>query len=416
MRNILHVDLNAFYASVEQAENKELQGKPVAVAGDKEKRTGIILTASYEARRFGVKTGMTIGDAKKLCRDLILVKPNFKNYVRYSNKVMDILRSFTPDVEVFSIDEAWLDVAGCEGIFGDGVTIANLIRKRIKDELGITASVGVSYCKLMAKMASDFKKPDATSILDKEDVEKVIWPMPVEELFGVGRRMKKRLNALAIYTIGDLANTPLNLLVKNFGKVGRYYWNYANGIDFSKVCGDYECIKGVGNSITTPKDLMTKDEISEVFMVLSESVGARLRSLEFQGNVIEIVFRTNNFETTVRRQKINECIDTTIDIHRYAMELFLKHWDGKTRIRLLGVRVTGLKSKQDFQQISLFDDNTKVKNQKIDACLDEIREKYGKYSVFRAVTMKNDSNKNIKILDREEWIPMNSFNKGGGNI
>ncbi|GIW49083.1 MAG: DNA polymerase IV [Caloramator sp.] len=415
MRNILHVDLNAFYASVEQAEDKNLQGKPVAVAGDKEKRTGIILTASYEARRYGVKTGMTIGDALKLCRDLILVKPNFKRYVEYSNRVMDILRSFTPDVEVFSIDEAWLDVSGCEGLFGDGVEIANLIRKKIREELGITASVGVSYCKLMAKMASDLKKPDATSIIDEKDVPNIIWPMPVEELFGVGRRMKSRLNELGIFTIGDLANTPLSLLTNNFGKVGRYYWNYANGIDFSKVESSYDCIKGVGNSITTPKDLVDVKEISEIFMVLAESVGMRLRRMGFEGNVVEVVFRKSSFETIVRRHKVSQYIDTTVDIHSEALNLFLKNWD-RSKIRLLGIRVTGLREKQKFEQISLFEDETKKKREKLDMCLDTIREKYGKYSVFRAITMQNDSNKTIRVLDKDEWIPMNSFNKGGGRI
>lgn len=416
MRNILHVDLNAFYASVEQAEDKSLQGRPIAVAGDKEKRTGIILTASYEARKYGIKTGMTIGDALKLCRDLILVKPNFRKYVEYSNRVMDILRSFTPDVEVFSIDEAWLDVSGCTGLFGDGVQIADLIRKRVREELGITASVGVSYCKLMAKMASDLKKPDATSIIDEEDVPKIIWPMPVEELFGVGRRMKRRLNDLGIFTIGDLANTPITLLVNKFGKLGRYYWNYANGIDFSKVESDYDTVKGVGNSITTPKDLINIDEVSEVFMILAESVGMRLRKMGFEGNVVEVIYRNSSFETVVRRHKISEYIDTTQDIHKYAVDLFLKNWDGRSKIRLLGIRVTGLREKQKFEQISIFEDATRRKREKLDMCLDAIREKYGKYAVCRAITMKNDSNKMIKVLDKDEWIPMNSFNKGGGRI
>jgi DNA polymerase-4 len=413
MRTILHVDLNAFYASVEQARNTELQGLPVAVAGDKDNRHGIILTASYEARKYGVKTAITIAEAKKLCPNLIFVKPNFREYMKYSNKVMDILRSFSPDVEIFSIDEAWVDVTGCERLFGSGVEIANKIRERIRKELNITASVGVSYCKLMAKMASDLKKPDATSVVMPEDVPKVIWPLPIEDLMGVGRKTKTKMNAIGIFTIGDLANTQLSLIEKKFGKVGKYLWAFANGIDNSKVSSKGHEVKGIGNSITTPRDVLTINEASEVVMSLCESVGKRMRERGFEGNIIEIMVRTKDFKSFVRQRKLKNYTDITYEIYNEAMELLQENWDMSVPIRLLGVRVTGLRLSNEFRQISFFEENKRQKSEKLDRCLDAIREKYGSSSVIRASLMINQSNSIIKIMSSDDWMPMGCFNKGG---
>lgn len=416
MRTILHVDLNAFYASVEQANDLSLAGLPVAVAGDKEKRNGIILTASYEARAFGVKTGMTIGDAKKLCPNLIFVKPHFKEYMKYSMKVMEILKSFSPDVEIFSIDEAWVDVTGCERLFGSGIQIADKIRYRIRKELNITASVGVSYCKLMAKMASDLKKPDATSVINREDIPKIVWPLPAEDLIGVGRKMKVKLNEMGIFTIGDIANTPLKVLEQRFGKMGRYLWYFANGIDNSKVSSKEEEIKGIGNSITTPRDVKTYGEASEVLMALCESVGKRLRDSGLEGNIVEIMIRTKDFNSFVRQRKINYYIDTAFEIHNEAIKLLHENWNEDIPLRLLGVRVTGLKPSEGFKQMSFFEEEKRIKNERIERCMDAIREKYGYKSIYRASLMVNEVNSLINIVSNDEWKPMNPFNKGGGNI
>ncbi|QCX34214.1 DNA polymerase IV [Caloramator sp. E03] len=416
MGTILHVDLNAFYASVEQANDSSLANLPIAVAGDKEKRNGIILTASYEARAYGVKTGMTINDAKKLCPDIIFVKPHFKEYMKYSMKVMDILRSFSPDVEVFSIDEAWVDVTGCERLFGSGVEIADKIRYMIKKELNITASVGVSYCKLMAKIASDLKKPDATSIINREDVPKIVWPLPVEDLIGVGRKMKVKLNEIGIFTIGDIANTPQKVLEQKFGKIGRYLWYFANGIDNSKVSSREDEIKGIGNSITTPRDIKSYEEASEVLMVLCESVGKRLRDCGLEGNVVEVMIKTKDFNTFIRQRKIHNYIDTAFDIHNEAIKLLYENWDETIPLRLLGVRVTGLRPLQGFKQISFFEEKKKLKNEKIERCMDSIREKYGYNSVFRASLMVNEVRNLVNIVSDEEWKHKNPFNKGGGRL
>lgn len=416
MRWVLHVDMNAFYASVEQAKNPQLAGLPIAVAGDKEKRNGIILTASYEARAFGVKTAMTIGDAKKLCPKLVLIPPDLKSYMRYSMRVMDILKSYSPDVEVFSIDEAWLDVTGCERLFGDAVQIADKIRTRIKKELHITASVGVSYCKLMAKMASDLKKPDATSVIMEEDIETKVWPLPVKDLIGVGRRMETKLNGMGIYTIGELANTPLKVLEKNYGKMGSYLWHFANGIDNSRVSSKEDEIKGISNSITTPRDVCNMQEASEVLMCLCESVGRRVRERGLQGDVIEIMMRTKDFASCIRQRKITIPTDVTSEIHSYAMELLKENWTEEVPLRLLGVRITGLKPALGFRQVSFFEERERIRSENLDKCMDIIREKYGYNSVKRASLMPNSCDKLIRVYDEDEWKPMKTFNKGGGII
>lgn len=414
MRNILHVDLNAFYASVEQALNPELRGLPVAVAGDKEKRSGIILTASYEARAYGVKTAMTIGEAKNLCPNMIFIKPTFRNYMRFSIEVMNILKSFSPDVEQFSIDEAWVDVTGCERLFGTPLEIANKIRQRIRKELGITASVGVSYCKLMAKMASDIKKPDATTVIMKEDVPKIIWPLPVKDLMGVGRKTAAKLNEIGIFTIGDIANSQPSLMEKRFGKNGRYLWCFANGIDDSKVSTTGDGIKGVGNSITTPRDVVNMEEASEVIMALCESVGKRVREQGLDGNVIEIVVKTKDFKSFVRQRKLQNHTDITYEIYQNAMRLLDENWDKKIPLRLLGVRITGLKPSNEYRQISFFEENSRQKYEKLDKCIDAIREKYGQDSLFRACLMVNDGKELIKT-DSEDSPPQNPF-MGGSKL
>ncbi|MDF2673368.1 MAG: dinB [Clostridiales bacterium] len=402
MKNILHVDLNAFYASVEQAIHPELKGLPVAVAGDASKRNGIVLTSSYEARALGVKTAMTIGEARNVCPSILLIKPNYKSYFMYSISVMNILKSFTPDVEQYSIDEAWLDITGCEGIFGNPKEIGDRIREKIVEQLNITASVGVSYCKLVAKMASDMKKPDGTTVIMREDVPSMIWPLPIEDLIGVGRKMKPKLNELGIFRIGDLANMQLSLLEKRFGKMGRYLWYFANGIDNSRVCSESDEVKGVGNSITTPRDLNSIEEASEVIMALSESVGTRLREQLQEGNVIEIMIKTKDFMSCMRQKKLPYFTNSTREIHKRALILLKENWEGKVPLRLLGVRVTGLMPASKYEQLSFFEEKLKQKNKRIDKCMDKIRDRYGYESVLRASLMVNESYKMLETDSETE--------------
>lgn len=395
MREILHVDLNAFYASVEQAMHPMLKYRPIAVAGDVDKRNGIILTSSYEARALGVKTAMTIGEAKKVCPSLVLVKPDFSSYYMYSLSVMDILRSFTPDVEQYSIDEAWLDVTGCGKLFGSPIEIADSIRRRISEELNITASVGVSYCKLIAKLASDMKKPNGTTIIMKEDIPKVLWPLPINHLIGVGKKIGPQLNKMGIFLIGELAHTAPAHLEKNFGIMGRYLWLFANGIDNSKVIAEEDEVKGVGNSITTPRDMISFEEASEVIMALSDSVGARLRDGKREGNVVEIMIKTRDFISCIRQQKLKAYTNSSYEIHSRAVTLLKNNWDMGTPLRLIGVRVKGIRNVPNFQQLSFLEDGLKEKNEKLDVCMDKIRSRYGHDSVLRAMLMVNESHKYI---------------------
>ncbi|MGB9813356.1 MAG: DNA polymerase IV [Thermovenabulum sp.] len=380
MLNIIHVDMNAFYASCHQAKDPSLKGKPVIVAGDPKKRNGIVLTASYEARAYGVKTAMPNFQAKKLCKNAVFLKPDYILYVKMSERVMDILRRFTPIVEVFSIDEAWLDVSGCERLFGEPIEIAEKIQKVIKEELGLPCSIGISCNKILAKMASDLKKPMGITVLYPEEVPEVIWPLPVEELYGVGKRMADKLNSMNIKTIGDLANIPVEFLEAAFGVIGRQLYLWANGIDESPVDpGFTKGEKSMGHSITLPKDITTFEEARAVLLSLSEQVGRRVRKKNFVGRVVTLTMRDDSFLTKTRSATI-PYTNTTEDIYKTAKKLLESNWDGKTPLRLLGVSLSGLT--RDFEQISLFPHDEKLR--KLNKVIDKIKDRFGENAVYRA--------------------------------
>lgn len=386
MLPIIHVDMNAFYASCHQAEDPALKGKPVLVAGDPKKRNGIILTASYEARRFGVKTAMPNWQAKRLCPQAIFIKPDYDLYVRTSSRVMDILGRFTPLVEVFSIDEAWLDVTGCEGLFGDSVTIAQKIQKAIRQELYLPCSVGVSCNKLLAKMASDMKKPMGLTVLAPEDVPQMLWPLPVDELFGVGHRMAERLREMNITTIGDLARVPEELLRQAFGLNGRYLHLAANGIDDSPVDPhSMDSARSMGHSTTLPRDVTGFEEAEMVLLSLSEQVGRRVRRENYMGRTVTITLRDASFGTITRSVTVPYTCATE-DIYAAARKLLHAHWDGKTPLRLLGVSLSQLV--KEFEQVSIFKEDEK-KN-KLNQVIDEIKDRFGDGAIFRAKLLKDD--------------------------
>ncbi|HHW01424.1 MAG TPA: DNA polymerase IV [Thermoanaerobacterales bacterium] len=386
MLPIIHVDMNAFYASCHQAQDHTLKGRPVLVAGDPQKRNGIILTASYEARRFGVKTAMPNWQAKRLCPHAIFIKPDYDLYVRTSSRVMDILGRFTPLVEVFSIDEAWLDVTGCEGLFGDSVTIAQKIQKAIQQELDLPCSVGVSCNKLLAKMASDMKKPMGLTVLAPEDVPQMLWPLPVDELFGVGHRMAERLREMNITTIGDLARVPEELLQQAFGLNGRYLHLAANGIDDSPVDPhSMDSAKSMGHSTTLPRDVTSFEEAEMVLLSLSEQVGRRVRRENYMGRTVTLTLRDASFGTITRSVTIPYTCATD-DIYAAALKLLHAHWDGKTPLRLLGVSLSQLI--KEFEQVSLFKEDEK-KN-KLNQVVDEIKDRFGDGAIFRAKLLKDE--------------------------
>ena len=280
-RTILHVDANCFYASVELLHHPELRGKPVVVGGDPEARHGIVLTASYEAKRAGVKTGMALWQAKNVCPDVIFLPPRMDLYLRFSGMANEIYSEYTDLVEPFGIDENWMDVTECVGIKGDGMTMAKEISNRIKRELGITVSIGVSFNKIFAKLGSDYKKPDAITGMREWEFREKAWPLPASDLLYVGRSTTAKLYKLGILTIGDLANTQEELLRAHFGKIGTVLWAFANGYDMTPVKAEnvHAPIKSIGNSTTTPRDLENDQDVKIIFYLLAESVGKRLREL-----------------------------------------------------------------------------------------------------------------------------------------
>ena len=278
-RIILHSDLNNFYASVECLYHPEYRGKPLAVLGDPEARHGIVLAKNYEAKAFDVKTGDPMWMAQKKCPDIVFVPPHYDLYMKHSKLIREIYSEYTDKVEPYGLDECWLDVSGSTMLFGSGEDIANEIRKRVKFELGVSVSVGVSFNKIFAKLGSDMKKPDATTVIESNRFKEIVWPLPVKELLYVGRATHAKLKRKGIFTIGDLANSNPENLRFWLGKMGVVLWQFANGLDTSPVSniGAKSLIKTVGNSTTAPRDLVTDEDIKITLMVLSESVSARLR-------------------------------------------------------------------------------------------------------------------------------------------
>ena len=391
-RVILHCDLNNFYASVECLHHPELNGLPVAVGGSEKNRHGIILAKNQLAKSFGVKTAEPIWQAKSKCPNLVIVPPHMDEYVRYSCLVRNIYERFTDCIEPFGIDECWLDITGSTMLLGSGEKIADTIRKTIREELGLSVSVGVSWNKIFAKLGSDMKKPDATTVITKDNYRNSVWTLPVEDLLFVGRKTSGSLKKIGITTIGRLAQSDKNFLTKRFGKWGTTVWAYANGFDLSPVEKDWAEIKakGIGNSTTLPHDIYTYSEAKKVLFNLADSVSTRLREGKLKGRTICIFLRTNDLESFDRQMSIENLTNISTEISRYAMLLLEKNWHpGKDKpLRALGIRVTGLEDECTPVQMSLFDNSSNSeKNEKLEKTMDNIRKKYGDDSVTRALLM-----------------------------
>ena len=344
MRTILHVDLNNFYASVEMKLDPTLKDKYVAVCGSVEARHGIILAKSENAKKMGVKTGMVIKDALKLCPNLICVEAKHDKYVAYSKLVKNIYRDYTDRIEPFGIDECWLDVTSSLKLFGSGEKIANIIRTRVKEELGLTVSIGVSFNKVFAKLGSDMKKPDAVTIISYENFKEKVWCLPVGELLFVGSSTKNKLNKFNIITIGDLANCDSNFIIKKFGKMGETLLSYARGEESSEVLLDDESdeIKSVGNSITSYRDLVTIDDYKIILTVLSESVSARLISYNIgKANTVTVFIRDSNLVSFTRQAKLAYSSVLSEDFFELAFNILLKNVKIGTPLRTLGISVSG---------------------------------------------------------------------------
>lgn len=391
-RTILHSDCNCFYASVECALNPKLKGKAIAISGDPEKRHGIILTKSEEAKRFGVKTGEPIWQAKQKCPHLITLPPNFRKYIEYSKKAKEIYYSYTDMVESFGLDEAWLDVTGSTKLFGNGIEIAQKISNRIKNELDITVSIGVSYNKIFAKLGSDYKKPDAITYIDKDNYKKIVWELPAEDLLYVGKSTKAKLNKLGIFTIGQIANCPINILRSNLGKWGDILHTFANGNDKSAVAlyNQQSSVKSISNSTTTPRDLKNIEDVKIVMSVIADSVARRLREQGLMCNVVGISVRDSKLCTFTRQRHLTASTDITCEILNTAMELVKDNCNFATSIRSIGITAYDLVSKANGMQLSIFDDNTKrLRKEALDKTTDKLKERYGDYIVMPALMLKD---------------------------
>jgi len=392
-RVILHCDLNNFYASVECLYNPDIRDKAVAVCGSQSTRHGIVLAKNYQAKRWGVKTAEPVWKAKSKCPDLVVVRPNYPLYLRFSKSAMDIYHNYTDLVEAFGIDECWLDVTESTRLFGSGIKIAGEIKDRVRRELGITASIGVSFNKVFAKLGSDLKKPDAVTVISEDNFKDSIWSLAVGDLMYVGPSTAARLNRVGILTIGDLACAPLKFLTGQLGKWGELLWIFANGYDDSPVTrvGCESIIKGIGNSLTTPRDLVCNEDVRILIYVLSESVGERLRKHCMKGKTVQISIRDDRLACIERQGQLGACTFTSWEIAEKAYEVFLKSWDWSRVIRALGVRVTGLTASGGCTQLSLFADDRRVKRELLDSSIDRIRARFGHYSVQRAMLLKSGS-------------------------
>ncbi|MEN1970157.1 DNA polymerase IV [Lentibacillus sp. N15] len=377
-RVIFHIDMNCFYASVEMAYNPKLKGKPLAIAGNPEERKGIVVTSSYEARAKGVKTTMTLWQARKLCPDLIVMRPNFDRYRTASAEMFKMLAAITPYVQPVSIDEGYMDITACEAI-GDPITIANNLQKRMKDELDLPCSIGIAPNKFLAKMASDMKKPMGITILRKRDLQQKLWPLSVGEMYGIGEKTAQKLNAIDIVTIGDLARHDVYQLKQILGINGERLQNRANGMDSRPVDPDaVNEFKSIGSSQTLPADTTDEAEIRSLMHALAENVERRMKRKQAVGSSIQVMIRYHDRKTITRSKKLTFYIETKAAILDAANELFQKHWNLEP-IRLLGITVQDVEEKHNIvHQLDLFTYEQEAGKEKLYTAIDELTKKYGK--------------------------------------
>lgn len=391
---ILHCDMNGFYASVELLDRPDLVNKPMAVCGDPESRHGIILAKNELAKKFGIVTAETIWQAKKKCPDLQLVRPHHEKYKMYSKKINQIYLQYTDQVEPFSIDESWLDVTASLQLFGSGIEIADQIRERVKRELGLTLSVGVSYNKIFAKMGSEYKKPDATTVISRENYRDLLWPMDVGEMFFVGAATAEKLRGMGITTIGDLARANPLTLETLLGKHGPMLCAYANGKDAEPVrmYGDREPVKSIGNGITFKRNLQGLDDITTAVTSLSDTVATRLREQRMKAWGVKIDIKDPNFRTISRQKQLMHPTHLTSEIREAVLELIQASWRINDPIRLLTITAINLTDETADEQLSLFDvpAEDREKDESLDKAMDDIRRKFGGSSITFGQVIDSD--------------------------
>ena len=390
-RTILHCDCNSYFASVECISHPELKRVPMAVCGDPESRHGIILAKNELAKAYGIQTAETIWQAKRKCPQLTLVVPHHDLYEQISDQINEIYGQYTDLVEPFSIDESWLDVTGTLHTFGSGERIANELRRRIREEIGITISVGVSFNKIFAKLGSDYKKPDATTCITRDNYQTILWPLPARDMMFVGSTTAERLARMGIATIGDIAHAGRDQLRLILGRSGETIWEYAAGEDCSLVrrADESEQPKSIGNSITFPHDLVGRQEICAGLLALCDQVGSRLRKHGLYCASVQIQIKDPLLATISRQQKLAAPTNVTRELYEAAVAIADKSWSMSSPVRLLSVTAANL-GDCCTEQMTLIGDTTegKLKNAKLDRAMDSIRSRFGKDSISYARLMK----------------------------
>lgn len=404
-RQILHVDVNNAFLSwtaidrLRLGETLDIRTIPAIIGGDEASRHGIVLAKSMKAKEFGIKTGEPIMWARKKCPNLQVFQGDYASYKKHSDELYQLLLEYTDRIERFSIDECFMDMTLYLAPNEKLIDKAYEINKRVKEELGFTVNIGVANNKLLAKMASDFKKPDRVHTLYKEEIPNKMWILPISELFMVGRKSIPKLEQMGIKTIGDLAKRDEIILIKRFGKHGKMMWEYANGIDESEVVYQYEQPKNIGNSITLPQDVYNINRLNEILLALSEQVAYRLRKHSLKANVVSVQIKTKDFVSYSRQKKLNISTNITREIYETSKEL-LKQLHQNRGIRLIGIQTSKLVEK-DQVQLSFFEQKTDEKQEKIENVIDDLKNKYGYEMITRAGEMKVKSMLNIRKEKKE---------------
>ena len=391
---IFLVDMNAFFISCEMTRNPSLVRIPAAVAGDPKKRTGIILAANYEARAWGVKTAMINHEALKLCPKLTFVPPDHPFYERKSEEVMHLLSNYTPDLEQNSIDEAWLDMTGSEGLLGKPLDAAQRIMKEIKNLLGLWCSIGIAENKFLAKMAAEMKKPLGITELWGKDIPEKLWPLSVKEMYGVGAKTAQKLNHMGIKTIGELAKSDESVIIQALGKVGNEIYLHANGIDHSIIhVHTDDDVKSIGREKTLPEDITDVEKAKTILLELADHVGRIVRKQGKEGRTIHVTLKYSDFQAVTRQATIPATCATK-EIYQAGFSLLEQNWSTLRPVRLIGLSISGFYKRTFADQLSLFDQNQvntrSDKNKQIDEAMDKIRDKYGFEKLTLAALFKKD--------------------------
>lgn len=408
MSIIFHIDVNSAYLSwtaVEQLKNGaevDLRTIPSIIGGDQKSRHGVVLAKSVPAKKYGIRTGEPVANAFRKCPNLVTAPPDHKLYHQYSERLMVFLRSYTDQIEQVSVDECYMDFTEIAGNYSSPVEGAMEIKNEVYRRFGFTVNVGISSNKLLAKMASDFEKPNKVHTLFPEEIPVKMWPLPVRELFMAGRSSVETLNKLEIHTIGDLANTDPAILELHLKSHGRKLWEFANGMDESRVEKEKAEAKGIGNSVTLPKDVETEEEAGRILNELAESVSRRLRNAGQKAGMLSVEIKYHTFTSVSHQKQVEQAINQKKDIYMAAMQLFRELWNGEP-IRLLGIRSSKLVEESEPRQLSIFDIPVKSEEEirrekkiaRLDAALDKVRKKYGKEIVQKGQTSAGGVDKKI---------------------